>query len=170
MTVTTNMDITFKDGQFRLKGKTGVLYSTTTSATIESQDGNSKKEIIEPGEYEVSGISVIGIANETGPVFVYEVDGLRICNLGKTDKKLSDSKVSAIGDIDILLLPKATETIELMQQIESYYVLPFGFAEGEELDKFLRDSALTVEKMNKFSVKKDELIEDSTAQIVVLTN
>jgi len=164
------MDITYKDKQFRIKGKNGILYSTPELTTIESQDGASKKEITEPGEYEVAGISVVGIANETGPVFVYEVDGLRICNLGKTDKKLADNKVSAVGDIDILLLPKATESVELMQQIESYYVIPFGFAEGEELEKFLKEASITVEKTSKLSIKKDELVEDSTAQIVVLTN
>ena len=57
-----------------------------------------------------------------------------------------------------------------MQQIESYYVIPFGFAEGEELEKFLKEASITVEKTSKLSIKKDELVEDSTAQIVVLTN
>lgn len=166
-----NMEITYKDNKFKIKGKTGFAYTDTNSVVIESSDGNSKKEILEPGEYEASGISVIGIqSSEESNVFVIEVDGLRICNLCKSDKKLVDSKLSQVGDIDILLLPKATESIELMQQIESYYVLPFGFGEGEELDKFLKESGLVVERMNKFSLKKDEIIEDSTAQIVILTS
>lgn len=165
------MEITFKDNKFKIKGKTGFAYTDRSSVTIESQDGNSKKEILEPGEYEASGISVIGIqASEESNVYVIEVDGLRICNLSKIDKKLSDNKLSQVGDIDILLLPKASESIEMMQQIESYYVLPFGFSEGEELDKFLKESGLVVEKLPKFSIKKDDIIEDSTAQIVILTS
>ena len=165
------MEITYKDNQFKIKGKTGYVYANDSLLTIESSDGNSKKEIHEPGEYEASGISVIGLQSaESSIIYVIEVDGLRICNLAKTDKKISDSKLSQIGDIDILLLPKASESIELMQQIESYYVIPFGFSEGEEMDKFLKESGLTVEKTNKFSLKKDEIIEDSSAQIVILTN
>lgn len=165
------MEITYKDNKFRIKGKTGTVYTDITSVVIESLDGNNKKEIVEPGEYEASGISVIGVqSTPESNVYVIEVDGLRVCNLAGSDKKLTDSKLSQVGDIDILLLPKATESIELMQQIESYYVIPFGFNEGEELDKFLKESGLVVERMNKFSLKKDEIIEDSTAQIVILTS
>lgn len=164
------MDITYKDGEFKVKGKTGVLYSRNNGVVIESPDGSTKKELSGAGEYEVSGISVIGIKTETGTVFVYEVDGLRICNLGQNDKKLSDNKVSQVGDIDVLLLPNSTESIEMLQQIESYYIIPFGFNTDEELDKFLKESSLPVEKMNKFSLKKEDIIEDSTAQIVVLSS
>lgn len=166
--MTFDMDITYKQGEFRVKGKTGVLFSRPNGVLIESTDGETKKELIGAGEYEVSGISVIGIRTDAGTVFVYEVDGLRICNLGKLDKKLSDSKLSQLGDIDVLLLPKASESIEMLQQVESYYVIPFGFGSEEELDKFLKDSSLVVEKMTKFSLKKEDIIEDSTAQIVVL--
>lgn len=164
------MDITYKDNEFRVKGKSGVLYSRPDGVLIESLDGSSKKELSGAGEYEVSEISVIGVRTEEATVFIYEVDGLRICNLGNQSKKLSDSKVTQIGDIDVLLVPNCPESIELMQQIESYYVIPFGFNTDEELDKFLKESSLTVEKMNKLSLKKEDLIEDSTAQIVVLNS
>lgn len=159
------MEITFNNNQFRIKGKTGVLYSKENGAIIESVN---KKELIGPGEYEVSGISVIGLQTEEGNLFIYEVDGLRICNLGSLSKKLSDSKLSSIGDIDILLLPVGSETLERMQQIESYYVIPFGQKTKEELDKFLKESGLTVQNMPKFSLKKEEIIEDQTTEIVII--
>lgn len=164
------MEITYKQGEFRVKGKTGVLYSRNNGVLIESPDGNTKKELVGPGEYEVSGISVIAIKTDTGTAFVYEVDGLRICNLGTISKKLTDSKISQIGDVDILLLPKSEESIEMLQQIESYYIIPFGYANDEDLEKFLKESSLVVEKMSKFSLKKEDIVEDSTAQIVVLQN
>lgn len=163
------MDITYKDNEFRIKGRTGVLYSKSNGVLIESSDGNSKKELVGAGEYEVSGISVIGIKTDEGNVFVYEVDGLRICNLGQISKKLSDNKLTQVGDIDVLLLPNTHESIEIMQQIESYYVIPFGFNSVDELEKFLKESSLPFQKMNKFSLKKEDLIEDSTAQVIVLS-
>lgn len=162
------MEITYKDNQFRIKGKTGVLYSKENGVTIESIDGVSKKELIGPGEYEVSGISVIGLQLEENNIFIYEVDGLRILNLGNLNKKLSDSKLSSIGDIDILLLPVGDITLERMQQIESYYVIPFGQKSEEDLDKFLIESGLTVQRMPKFSLKREEIIEESPTQIILL--
>lgn len=169
--MTSDMDITLvKDQTFKIKGKTGFAMTDPNGLILESLDGSSSKIFKTPGEYEVAGISVLGFKTDEKPVFVYEVDGLRICHLGGVTKKLSDNKVSAIGDIDVLLVPVTAESIEMLQQIESYYIIPFGYKDEAELDKFLKESGFVVEKMNKFSLKKDEIIEDSTAQIVVLTN
>lgn len=162
------MEITYKDNQFRIKGKTGVLYSKPSGVLIESSDATNSKELLGPGEYEVSGISVIGLQTEEGGVFIYEVDGLRILNLGNLSKKLPDSKLSSIGDIDILLLPVGDASLERMQQIESHYVIPFGQKSEEDLDKFLKESGLTVERLPKFSLKKEEIIEESPTQIILL--
>lgn len=162
------MEIVYKGDGFKIKGKTGVLYSKKGGVLIEPLDGNSSKELTGPGEYEVSGISVIGIQTEIATIFVYEVDGFRICDLDNLQEKIDDSKISQIGDIDILLLPIFDKSIEVMQQIESYYVIPTNYKDKENLDKFLKDSTLVVEKMNKFSLKKEDLIEDATAQIILL--
>lgn len=165
------MEITLvNDSTFKLKGKTGFAIASPEGLTLESIDGSNSKEFKTAGEYEVAGISVIGVKTEEGTVFVYEIDRLRICHLGNVTKKLSDGKVSTIGDIDVLLVPVTAQSIEMIQQIEAYYVIPYGYKNEEELDKFLKESGLVVERLNKFSVKKDDLIEDSAAQIVVLTN
>ncbi len=164
------MEITkVSDSIFKIKGKTGFALTDPNGLKLESLDGSNSKIFKTAGEYEVAGISVIGFKTEEGTVFVYEVDNLRICHLGNITKKLSDSKVSAIGDIDIVLVPVTAESIEMIQQIEGYYIIPFGYKTEEELEKFLKESGLVVEKMNKFSVKKDDLIEDSAAQVIVLS-
>jgi L-ascorbate metabolism protein UlaG (beta-lactamase superfamily) len=166
------MDITrVKEGIFKIKGKTGFAITDPEGFTLESIDGASKKVFTGAGEYEVAGISVIGTKTDEGVVFTYEVESLRICHLGNITKKLSDSKVSDIGDIDILFVPvtSTSQSIEMIQQIESYYIIPFGYKNQEELDKFLKESGLVVEQLSKFSIKKDELIEDSTAQVIVLS-
>lgn len=165
----TLMEITFiKDSIFKIKGRAGFALTDPDGITIESLDGTSSKVFKTPGEYEVAGISVLGIKTDEGVVFVYEVDGLRVCHLGKITKKLSDNKVSAIGDIDILMVPVTNESIEMIQQIEGYYIIPFGAKSEEEQEKFLKESGLIVERLPKFNIKKDDLIEDSAAQIIVL--
>jgi L-ascorbate metabolism protein UlaG (beta-lactamase superfamily) len=165
------MDITLvKDQTFKLKGKTGFALTDPNGLTLESITGENSKVFKGPGEYEVAGISVIGIKVEENTVFIYEVDGLRICHLGNITKKLSDNKVSAVGDVNVLLVPVTDQSVEMTQQIEADYVIPYGYKSEEELDKFLKETGLVVERMSKFNLKKEDLIEDSTAQIVVLEN
>lgn len=163
------MDITkVSESDFKIKGKHGVALATLTGPTISNFDGETLKSFTTAGEYEVSGISIIGIKTEEGNVFVYELDGFRICHLGNVTKKLSDAKISSIGDIDILIVPVNEVSIELTQSIESYYILPFGYKNEEELDKFVKESGFNTVTTNKFSIKKGEIIEDSTAQIIIL--
>ena len=152
---------------FKIKSKTGSVEIDPKGFTIESLTGYSKS-FQGAGEYEVAGISVLGISTEEGIVFIYEADNLRICHLGNLKKKLPESKVSLLGDIDILLVPVGQESIEMIQQVESYYVIPFNYESEEILDKFLKESGLVVERNNKFSLKKEEIIEESPAQIIVL--
>ena len=58
----------------------------------------------------------------------------------------------------------------MTQQIESYYVIPFGYKSDDELDKFLKESGFAVEKVVKFSIKKDDIVEDQITEIKVLVN
>lgn len=163
------MDITLiKDNIFKIKGKTGFALTDVNGPTLESLSGDSSKTFRGAGEYEVGGISLIGVKTDEGIVFVYEIDGFRICHLGTVTKKLSDSKVSAIGDVDILFVPVGNESVEMTQQLESYYIIPFGYKNEEELEKFLKDSGHTVQKLNKFSIKKSDIVDDQIAEIVVL--
>lgn len=167
--MTFAMDITkISDSQFKLKGKTGEAIVSFDGFTLGSLDGTTSRSFAGPGEYEVAGISVIGIKTDETNVFVFEMDRLRVCYLGNTTKKLDDSKVSQIGDIDILLTPITNESIEITQQIESYYIIPYGAKSSEELDKFVKDSGFNVTNTKKFTIKRDDIIEDSTAQIVIL--
>lgn len=166
------MDIAIKDSEFRIKGKTGVLNTTPRGVIITSSDGLNSKELIGTGEYEVSGISVLSMPVADGSVSIYEVDGIRICNLAGVNKKLEEGKISQIGDIDIVLLPINDLTKEIYQQIESYFIIPFGFSNQEQLDNFLRESGMMVQKLPKFVIKRDELPpngdEESPTQIILL--
>ena len=162
------MDITLEtDKTFKIKGKTGTVLTDPKGPTIESLNGG-KLTLTGPGEYEVSGISIIGIPINEETVFIYEVDKLRICHLGNLIKKLPENKLALLGDVDVLLLFVGSQSVEIIQQIESQYVIPFGYKNQEELDKFLRESGLVVEKKSRFSLKKEEIIEESSAQIVIL--
>ncbi len=154
------------------------------------------KKIVEgPGEYEISGVSVMGYPtfhdNKNGQergkntIYVIEADGLRIAHLGDLGHVLSDDLIDEIGDIDILMLPVGgyytigpKEATEIVTKIEPYFVIPMHYSvEGlseslkENLlpvDDFLKESGLSVERLPKFVVKKEDIMDEQTTKIVVL--
>lgn len=146
-----------------------------------------------PGEYEVAGVTVVGYGSfhddkkgeERGKNTIYKmtIDGIRIAHLGDLGHKLSEELVDKLGDVDILLLPvggfytvDAATAVEVVSQIEPLVVIPMhykregmgkGFEEVEGVDKFLKlMGAEGVEKLNKYTVSRDRLPENTT--VVVL--
>ncbi len=99
-----------------------------------------------PGEYEVGGIDIVGINSGVGStIYIFEVDGFRVCFLGKLDALLSDKKVEKIDDVDVLMAPldgkKLGNGKNLMDWAKKWganYVIPFGYEESEsDLVNFL---------------------------------
>ncbi|MFV1917047.1 MAG: MBL fold metallo-hydrolase [Patescibacteria group bacterium] len=155
--------------------------------------GGVNKVIKGPGEYEISGVSVIGISTfhddnkgslrGKNTVYVIEMDRLRIAHLGDLGHKFSESVREEMGDIDILMIPVGGEyTIspatagQITRDIEPNICLPMHyqmrgldpktFAKLEGVDQFLNDLGLPVERLDKLSVKKESLGEEQ--KVVVL--
>lgn len=147
-----------------------------------------------PGEYEIGGVSVFGVATfhddkggaERGKntVYVFEIDKVKICHLGDLGHRLTDEQVSEIGDIDVLLVPvggfftiDAKVGAEVVGQLEPMVVVPMhykipGLAEpiAEKLgtvEPFLAEmGAGSIQPVAKLSITKDKLPEQ--LQVVVL--
>lgn len=155
---------------------------------------NTKKVVSGPGEYEIMGVSIIGIPSfhdskkgaERGQntIYVYEIDGLRLAHLGDLGHTLSEETVEQIGDIDILMIPvggKYTigpkDAVTVVQAIDPYIVLPMHYKlEGMNpelatalapVDEFLSEVGLTVERLPKLSVKKEDLAEASSKVVIL---
>jgi L-ascorbate metabolism protein UlaG (beta-lactamase superfamily) len=144
-----------------------------------------------PGEYEVGGVSVIGVAtfhdDEQGKargqntVFVIEMDGLRIAHLGDLGHKFNDVQLDEIGPIDILLVPvggfytiDAKAAKEVTGQIDPWVVIPMHYSQPGMtveniggVDAFLAEMGKTgTLPIPKYAVSVDKLPED--LQVVVL--
>lgn len=155
----------------------------------------AKKVIWGPGEYEIMGVSILGFNSfhdaEQGAlrgkntIFVFEFDGLRLAHLGDLGQSLSDEKISQIGDIDILFVPVGgeftlgpKEAVQVISQIEPYFVIPMHYKQAGineanfgklfPLEPFLAESGLTVERLPKFVVKKEEIVEEQSTKVIVL--
>ncbi len=155
---------------------------------------NVKKVIDGPGEYEVAGVSVIGIQTyhddkkgaERGKntIYVIEVEGLRLLHLGDLGHKLEDDQVKEIGNIDILMIPvggtftiDAKMAVEVVKQIGASIVIPMHYKlEGVEsevmnklapVDDFIKESGLRIEKLPKLIVKKDAINNEEEYAVIL---
>ncbi len=146
---------------------------------------NHKKVIEGPGEYEISGISIIGIStyhdNAKGEkrgkntVFVIESEGIRVCHLGDLGSKLDEKTIEKIGDIDILMVPvggeftiDATEAVEITKKLQASITIPIHYKQSgmkdafeklSDVDAFLKLVGLPVEKSEKLNVSQLDLVE-----------
>ena len=133
-------------------------------------------EIRGPGEYEVAGVSVIGVPtfhdaqkgaqHGRNTVYLIEIDDVRICHLGDLGHALDDAEAEAISSPDVLLVPvgghtaiNAAQAAEIVRQLEPRYVVPMHYAipglklELDPLDRFLKEMAVTAsEPQPKLSV------------------
>jgi L-ascorbate metabolism protein UlaG (beta-lactamase superfamily) len=214
------MDITYLGhSSFRLKGKTaslvtdpydvqmvGLKYPSVEADIVtishDHKDHNQaqlvkgvKKIVAGPGEYEIQGISIIGIPSyhdsEKGQqrgknvIYIYEIDGLRLAHLGDLGHTLNEGMIEQIGDIDVLFVPvggseynlSSKKAVEVMQAIEPYFVIPMHYKMAESknstlnlssVEDFLAEAGITVEKLPKFSLKKEDIIKDQNTKIILL--
>lgn len=145
-----------------------------------------------PGEYEVKGIAVTGIASfhdstegsERGKntIFNVSIDGLNVLHLGDLGQsKLTEEQIANIGQVDILLVPvggvftiDSQQALEIISQLEPKIVIPMHyFIEGlkyelEPVEKFLKQmGSEAVAPVAKLSITKDKLPEET--EVVVLS-
>lgn len=213
------MDITWLGhSSFKLNGKTGSLVTDPFDekmvglkfpsvkadiVTISHEHGDHnnakavdavRKVIKGPGEYEIQGISLIGIPsfhdNQKGQargkntIFVIEMDRLRLCHLGDLGHKLEKNQIDLIGEIDVLMVPvggiytidyKVAE--EVARAIEPKVILPMHFKHPKmrselasklaPVEPFVAGMGAKVRRESKLKINESSLPEDEQ-QIVLL--
>ncbi len=149
------------------------------------------KVIYRPGEYEISGVLIIGISTyhdaESGAVhgknnvFAIEVDDVTICHLGDLGHPLSSNQIEEIGNVDVLLVPvgggttiSASQAAALVRTMEPKIVIPMHYKtptltkELDTVDKFLKEMGLTESAPQpKLVVTKSSL--PPTTQVTLLS-
>jgi L-ascorbate metabolism protein UlaG (beta-lactamase superfamily) len=213
------MDITYLGhSSFKLKGRlssvitdpfdpvmVGIKYPRNEADIVtisHNHDDHNKSELIlgkkmvitTAGEYEIMGISIIGLevdhdvsgGEERGKnvIYIFEIDGIRLAHLGDLGHKLTDKTIEQVGDIDVLMLPVGGEytigpkdAVDVAKEFSPPYIIPmhykvnginekiFGKLAGVE--DFLKESGYDVERLDKLSIKKD-LINYETSKVVIL--
>ena len=143
-----------------------------------------------PGEYEVKGVFITGIATYhdgrkgasrgRNTVFLFEFDGVTICHLGDLGHVPTQAEVEALSSVDVLLIPvggvntidpsKASEVISLIEPllvVPMHYKMPVEKAKLQTVDKFLKEMGLSpTPAQPELKVTKSSLPGET--QIVVL--
>ena len=127
--------------------------------------GGEPRLITGPGEYEIAGVLIIGIATfhdaEGGQkrgkntIYLMDVDGVAICHLGDLGHVLTAEQVEEIDDVDVLLLPvggvstiDASMAAEVIRQLEPKAVVPMHYKtpvlnrEFGPVEKFLKEMGI----------------------------
>ncbi len=172
------MDITYLGhSSFKIKGRTisvvtdpfdpkmlGIKFPKTQADVVTishhhkdhdavSQVDEIKRVVDGPGEYEIGGVSIIGIssyhddkqslaseASKKGEIrgkntiYSIELDGLTIAHLGDLGHTLGEDKIKELADVDVLMIPVGGEftidsktAVEIVKAINPTIVIPMHY-------------------------------------------
>lgn len=149
------------------------------------------KAVRGPGEYELKGVFITGIAtfhdksqgSERGKntAYLLEIDGVTLCHLGDIGHALSSGMEEELGDVGVLLLPiggvntiDSSVAAEIVRSLAPKIVIPMHYKttaltrELETLDKFLKKMGLKeIAPQPRFSVNRSTL--PPSTQVVILS-
>lgn len=147
---------------------------------------NTKLTISQPGEYEVSDISIQGIAAQPHigddpkqSVTIYKIisDDINVAVLGHISANLTDDQLEKLGQIDVLIVPvgghgytlDGMDALKVIKKIEPRLVIPTHFAESsikyevpqDSFDEALKALAMEPrETVPKLKIKASDLPEN----------
>ncbi len=156
--------------------------------------GGNPRVVRGPGEYEIRGVLITGVAsyhdNKRGQelgrntIYVIHMDDIVVCHLGDLGHTLQEEQLEEVADADVLLLPigghhtlNATMAAEVISQVEPHFVIPMHYRspalEGKRdaldpLDKFCREmGAETIDAQPKLVVTRTNMPVET--QVVILS-
>jgi L-ascorbate metabolism protein UlaG (beta-lactamase superfamily) len=151
---------------------------------------NEFKVIKGPGEYELKGTFITGIATwhdaEQGEklgkntVYILSIDGVTLCHLGDLGHVPASELIEEMDDIDVLLVPVGgvstiggSAAAEIVRRLTPKIVIPMHYKtealakELEPVDKFLKEVGVKeIVSQAKLSVNRSTL--PSSTQVVIL--
>jgi len=165
------------------------------ASEVPDRVGNKPFVVSHPGEYESKGVFVYGFplseveiegkrSKPTRPCSFYriEIDDFSIAHLGCINRQLTDAEYDKLADVDILILPvgdkgtalSAGDAVEIMTRLEPRVVIPTHWKQSgltdelDTVDRFLKESGLAPERVERLKLAKKDLPQDET-KLYVLT-
>lgn len=155
------------------------------------EDGKPPFVISGPGEYEISGVNIVGVSSfhddkrgaERGKNTIYHatIDDVSVVHLGDLgQKKLEQEQVEQLSSCDVLLIPvggvytiDGKDASDIIAQLEPKIIVPMHYKiaglkfQLDEVSKFLTTMGKEkVEEVGKLSISQDRLPQEP--EVVVL--
>ena len=145
------------------------------------------KFVTGPGEYEIAGVMVTGIAtrklnDERGRnvAYVIDLDDIRICHLGDIQQVPTGDESEQMSSADVLLIPvggspvlSAEKAAEIVSLLEPKIVIPMVYkteaaaAELEPVDLFLKEMGLEPKPAeSKLTITKSTVPSDTKVMLL----
>ncbi len=172
----------------KVQAEVVTLCSTVPGELDASQVGGQPRVLSGPGEYEIKGVLITGVATfrdnaggkERGKntVYVLQMEEQRLCHLGELGHVLTTEQIDQIGTVDVLFVPAdgkvldLARTAEVISQIEPSIVVPMRFTSTDEaglaeIEKFCHEMGMRqIVPQPRFSVTRGTLPQET--QVVVL--
>jgi L-ascorbate metabolism protein UlaG (beta-lactamase superfamily) len=138
------------------KGTQGIVVRTegeTDTDRLRARDGEIQ-EVCGPGEFEIGGVSILGLAAGETTVMRVAVDDVRVVLAGRLRRQLTEEEIDSLGHVDVLVIPVgggdalgAIDAAKLVNAVEPSIVVParYGTGDGGEYDpvgKFAKEMGL----------------------------
>jgi L-ascorbate metabolism protein UlaG (beta-lactamase superfamily) len=138
------------------KGTQGIIVRTegeTDPERLRAREGEVQ-EVCGPGEFEIGGVSILGLAAGETTVMRVSVDDVRVVVAGRLRRQLTEEEIDRLGHVDVLVLPVgggdalgAIDAAKLVNAVEPSIVVParYGSGDGGEYDpvgKFAKEMGL----------------------------
>jgi L-ascorbate metabolism protein UlaG (beta-lactamase superfamily) len=124
--------------------------------------GGRRHALTGPGEYEIGGVFVTGIAtndkdgSSENVLFVFDFGDVTIAHLGDMAKVPTQTRIEALEQVDVLLVPvgggnslNAAQAAELVSMLEPRIVVPMHYhvpglkTELNDVDRFLKEMGVS---------------------------
>ncbi len=192
--ITTKNATFVVDDTLEALGKKSITKPETVSLFTTQQEKypEARLTISDPGEYEVSEVSIFGIAarshmdeagKKSATIYKFLLDDTRVCVLGHVYPDLTEDQLEEIGTVDILFVPvggngytlDGVGALSLIKKIEPKIVIPTHYDDKDlkyEVPQQPLDAALKglgmepKETTAKYKLKPADISE--TVQLIVL--
>ena len=166
--------------------------SVAIFTTLPAKMPEAKLVIADPGEYEVSEVSIFGVAarshmeeagKKSSTIYKLQFEDTKVCILGHVYPDLTEDQLEEIGVVDILITPvggsgytlDSIGALQMIKKIEPKLVIPTHYADKEvkyevpqsSLEEALKGLGMEPKEMlSKFKPKPADFIE--TTQLIIL--
>lgn len=146
----------------KLRGDVVTMSHDAPGHNEESAVSNRKHSLTGPGEYEIGGVFITGIAtnrSEKTPnniLFLFDYGGVTIAHLGDMAKVPTQTQIEALEEVNVLLVPvgggnslNAAQAAELVSMLEPNIVVPMHYKipslklDLEDVERFLKEMGVT---------------------------